>query len=599
MESYRETLSNIEQVRSVLGGDCQTIKLPQIVVIGDQSSGKSSLLSTISGISFPEASGITTKCPIVVNTKLNNNHSISYKINDEEIKTDDLEQTILTYQRDLISTSKVSTTPITISAEGNQFTNLVLVDLPGIISNGEGKEEVLTMIKHYIEPNESLILVITPANQDDETARALELAKEYDSEGIRTLRILTKFDKFDSEDNKLKAIDLINNNIHKLSPHAVICRNNGISYDFTVEEQQLNDLELNPERSGIESLKNRLTDLLCELVRINLPGLKEQLQINKIKNINLLKNIGEVEPNVNNIINSLRTKLLDNTKNINIILTPLLRNFQEQIHQTNTLLNIDLINSFYEYNVFEPPFFQGYDTFNRLLCYIVDNWRIIVNNLHCDINEKLNNLIDFKVFNCYSSDLKRIIVSIWTEFINNIINELNDCMNHELEKELNFKTMNHYLTSKYEENMILPTTVIDSICNSFKRDMFIKYDSIDREYVPIDIGQISINIKELIEEKVEEHINDFNTQNIEEQHKLRVLASIRANWAVSHKNLIDNILSVVNNIVINKIKELCNNISSYDIIIQNASENINIKNNRIKYKTEINKMDECLSILNF
>jgi GTPase SAR1 family protein len=37
--------------------------LPQIAVIGSQSTGKSSLIESISGIKFPRASGTCTRCP--------------------------------------------------------------------------------------------------------------------------------------------------------------------------------------------------------------------------------------------------------------------------------------------------------------------------------------------------------------------------------------------------------------------------------------------------------------------------------------------------------------------------------------------------------
>ena len=69
--NYSEILSKIEAIRRELNGETLELNLPQIVVIGDQSSGKSSLLSEISGIPFPAKVGITTKCPIVVYTKYN------------------------------------------------------------------------------------------------------------------------------------------------------------------------------------------------------------------------------------------------------------------------------------------------------------------------------------------------------------------------------------------------------------------------------------------------------------------------------------------------------------------------------------------------
>jgi GTPase SAR1 family protein len=49
--------------------DCGTeevVKLPKIVVIGNQSAGKSSLIEAISRIKVPRASGTCTRCPMEV-----------------------------------------------------------------------------------------------------------------------------------------------------------------------------------------------------------------------------------------------------------------------------------------------------------------------------------------------------------------------------------------------------------------------------------------------------------------------------------------------------------------------------------------------------
>lgn len=43
------------------------IELPQIVVVGSQSTGKSSVLESIVGRDFlPRGSGIVTRCPLVL-----------------------------------------------------------------------------------------------------------------------------------------------------------------------------------------------------------------------------------------------------------------------------------------------------------------------------------------------------------------------------------------------------------------------------------------------------------------------------------------------------------------------------------------------------
>jgi interferon-induced GTP-binding protein Mx len=39
------------------------LSVPQIAVMGDQSSGKSSVLEALSGVPFPRGSGLVTRCP--------------------------------------------------------------------------------------------------------------------------------------------------------------------------------------------------------------------------------------------------------------------------------------------------------------------------------------------------------------------------------------------------------------------------------------------------------------------------------------------------------------------------------------------------------
>jgi len=47
-----------------------SIELPQIVVVGSQSSGKSSVLESIVGRDFlPRGTGIVTRCPLILNLK--------------------------------------------------------------------------------------------------------------------------------------------------------------------------------------------------------------------------------------------------------------------------------------------------------------------------------------------------------------------------------------------------------------------------------------------------------------------------------------------------------------------------------------------------
>ncbi|KAI4274756.1 MAG: hypothetical protein LQ337_003696 [Flavoplaca oasis] len=50
-----------------LGVEDLVLPLPKIIVIGDQSTGKSSLIEGISGIKVPRSTGTTTRCPLEIN----------------------------------------------------------------------------------------------------------------------------------------------------------------------------------------------------------------------------------------------------------------------------------------------------------------------------------------------------------------------------------------------------------------------------------------------------------------------------------------------------------------------------------------------------
>ena len=57
-------LDAIEQIRGDL--NAENIEVPGIVVAGAQSSGKSSLLESLSGITLPSGENITTRVPLIL-----------------------------------------------------------------------------------------------------------------------------------------------------------------------------------------------------------------------------------------------------------------------------------------------------------------------------------------------------------------------------------------------------------------------------------------------------------------------------------------------------------------------------------------------------
>ena len=595
MENYREFLSKIEEVRVQTGEHC-TINLPQITVIGDQSSGKSSLLTEVSGVPFPTNSGITTKCPIIVHTE--NNPDIDepkYTIDDEEVSRDTMCEKILLLQENVIGNEKVSKTPIKIKAEGPELEDLVLVDLPGIISNGDGKEEIISMIQKYIKPEQSLILIVTEAKQDEETAQALELAQQFDPDEERSIRVLTKYDVFDSEESKERAKILVST-VDDLSPHAIICRPNG-GKDYSEESEQsgLSQYELPSERAGIPSLKKRLPKILCNLIKTNIPSLKKQVRQTLKENQKSLLEIGETAPDNTRIILRVQEIFREELDQLPEQLSPAMVTFREKLHQSQEIITDEMVKSKYTHDAFRCIFFQGERAFTLILEEMVSEWSTYIDELYSSVMTILSQLFNSTNIPGIPSHLIRCIDNNWEDWRQKILEKLKASMDIELQKEKKFKTMNHYLTSKYQENLILPPELIQAIVDSIEQNTF-THPFLPKE--PCSLKTVQKNIKELIETAVENHSEAFNREPLEEQHQRRVLAASKANCTVSYKNLTDNILSTIQKIVLEDTRIwLEKTLIEDEEIKENIGEDSKIRNEREQYKKNIAIMQRCFSIL--
>ena len=609
LTTYEKQLTQMEDIRKVIGSNAGEIDIPQIVVIGNQSSGKSSLLSELTGISFPEASGICTKCPIYVRTINADIETPEYTVEDEgkeiSLSKEELCGKILEIQKKATSMFKVTETPINITVKGRQFQNLALVDLPGMIQYGYGIEEVKKMIRKYIAPKQSLILLVTEAKVNDENSEAIGFAKEYDPYESRTIRILTKFDRFDSdkEDDTGKAYakDLVSN-VSEYSPHAVVCRPNTEQYTIEGENGVLSQYNLPTERSGVESLKERLPKLLCELINKNIPHLEEQLNEQLSANKSKLIEIGEKAPDSTQIVANVQESLtttFDDKKSV--ITHDLIETFREDMHNTHKLINVWHISKYYRFDSTKCPYFQGEATFNQILKVLVNTWMPIIEKLHKDIDAFLKELFDLSDASTLSDELKQSIRKSWKKCYTTFMKTKLTEMEEECKKERRFKTMNHYLDAKYIENETFPEEVMDGFIESITKDIYCKEDryigSRDKTDVALSKEKVQENIQKLLEDAIEKHANEQHHMSIEERHKDRILSASRANWAVSHKNLCDNILSIICEIK-DSTDEWIKSIMSDDNIRSKSGEHPSIKKDRIKYTKNISKMKECLDILN-
>jgi vacuolar protein sorting-associated protein 1 len=185
------------------------LDLPQIVVIGSQSSGKSSVLENIVGRDIlPRGTGIVTKRPLILQLIYNKaedyavfNHIPDKKFtNFEEVKNEILAET----NRILKSKNDVSAVPITLKYYSSRVLTLTLVDLPGLVrvpTNDQPKDicaKITDMCRRYVMNRNALVLAVSSANTDIANSDALQLAREVDCNYERTIGVLTKVDLMDT-----------------------------------------------------------------------------------------------------------------------------------------------------------------------------------------------------------------------------------------------------------------------------------------------------------------------------------------------------------------------------------------------------------------
>ncbi|KAJ5524117.1 Vacuolar protein sorting-associated protein 1 [Penicillium frequentans] len=219
-------VNKLQDVFSTVGVH-NPIDLPQIAVVGSQSSGKSSVLENIVGRDFlPRGSGIVTRRPLIL--QLINKAASTQSNGDGKLETTDSESNVDEYgeflhlpgekffdfnkiREEIVRETEtkvgknagISPVPINLRIYSPNVLTLTLVDLPGLTKVPVGDQpkdierQIKDMVLKYISKPNAIILAVTSANQDLANSDGLKLAREVDPEGQRTIGVLSKVDLMD------------------------------------------------------------------------------------------------------------------------------------------------------------------------------------------------------------------------------------------------------------------------------------------------------------------------------------------------------------------------------------------------------------------
>lgn len=309
------------------------IDLPQLVVVGDQSSGKSSVLEGLTALPFPRDSGLCTRFATQITFRRSEEKRITVSIIPARDAGADHAEAARNWVKknleildsstfiQIISEAQVvmgfsGPNPVSFSGDvlrleicGPSEEHLSVIDVPGIfkkttqgVTTKADMQMVRNMVHGYMKNPRSVMLAVVPANVDIATQEILEMAEEVDPDGHRTLGVLTKPDLVD-KGAETSVTELIEGKRHQLTLGWNVVKNPGQSVTPSSAKERLAMEDafftaeipwnrLDKDRVGVSALRIRLQEILAKHIRREFPKVKAEISRKLLACKESLKGLG-------------------------------------------------------------------------------------------------------------------------------------------------------------------------------------------------------------------------------------------------------------------------------------------------------------------
>ncbi|KAF4541959.1 Dynamin family protein [Lasiodiplodia theobromae] len=373
-DGIRSLLNVVDKLRHV--GLTGVLSLPQLVVCGDQSSGKSSVLEAITRIPFPRNAMLCTRFATEIVLRREAKRSITAKIIPGDAQSSARSDELSRFEKSITDFSKLpdliseATTlmeragsgdsshlkaffadMLSITVSGPDSPPLALVDLPGLIhseTKTQSKRDVEfinALVWKYISNPRSIILAVVSAKHDYANQIILQKARGVDPKGFRTLGIITKPDCLEegSTDEQVWTALAQNKDIQfELGWHMLRNRTQAESIS-TFEERDIMEKvffegrpiykNMDKKTLGISALCERLSHLLFAHLKSEIPKLNKELNEELVKTSNRLVTLGEQRYRMSDI----RAFLMKSSTKYNTILANALSgNYNDDFFRNDT-----------------------------------------------------------------------------------------------------------------------------------------------------------------------------------------------------------------------------------------------------------------------
>ncbi|TGJ87368.1 hypothetical protein E0Z10_g1408 [Xylaria hypoxylon] len=331
-QDHRDLLDVIDTLRS--RGIGRYVDLPQIIVCGDQSSGKSSVLEAISGLSFPTKDNLCTRFATELILRRNPVVGVDIHIIPSHDRSEDEKKELeaFHYRQEALdighvveaakqamgldSSNKVFSTDILrIEISGPTQPHLTMVDLPGLFLAGNKDQSeddatvVETLVLSYMRKPRSIILAVVSAKSDFALQQVTRHARALDPQGVRTLGLITKPDTLDvGSDSERFYVELAQNQDVKFRLGWHVLRNRSyVTRDASTIERDQEEAEffstgvwaaLDASQLGVATLRTRLSNVLLDQIIHQLPSVLHNVETGIYECEDKLSKLGVARSNI-------------------------------------------------------------------------------------------------------------------------------------------------------------------------------------------------------------------------------------------------------------------------------------------------------------
>jgi interferon-induced GTP-binding protein Mx1 len=560
-EKVRPLMDKIDQVRSILSSNDDGITFPSVVVVGDQSSGKSTLLEALSMVELPKGSGIVTRCPLVLRLRKSMQRQVYHlQADNQKVPLDESKVDILKYieqeTKKLAGDHKnVVHDLIELLVEDPNVRDLTVVDLPGIARNPIADQpkdiykQTTGLIRKFISQAGSVILCVFPANMDVATVESFTLAGEVDVFGVRTIGVITKSDLAPNSDVLVQQLLMEKADVLKLTLGFVAVRNRSTDEKLTLEEARRREREFfqqHPASStvgwyclGINALINRLADLYSDRVKETFPKMRQDIQ-KKLKDVR--EQLSKFPPDLETpsarlakyyeladfyVENILKVRFSSSSDGQHASVVNILHEKFLQVEKIISNLTRDLFSSKYRSKVRSAmtacfgeqlPNFLPHPVLKRLVCEKLDQFWQVIDILINECFHMTNRLlVDKDVDACEGDILLNKLLPAFRNIAVLYLNEKYRIVREQLQELIRLEKHDPYTTNHY---------YMDTI-NKFKAHL-------EEQYSTATVKQpSSTSLSEVDDEPL------FDSISNDEQAVQEMLISIYSYWKVLTKRFMD------------------------------------------------------------